>query len=274
MVSLILRNLARVTLAFLVLIALTPILWTTLGAFKRLRDIVTPVPKLFFSPTLENFATILGSPTIRDGLVNSVIVVAVAVGLGAVLGIPAAHTLARHARRWGDDAQFFVLSLRFMPPVAIAIPFIVIYLDLGIYDSLGGLILVYLVTTISTVIWLAVPAFERVPREIEEAAAMEGCREAEVFWRFSLPIAAPSLFGALVFTFVLVWNELLLALTLAAQNATLPVVAASITSLGKEVPWGVINAATVVLVLPPLVFIGLLMGLINSMVRAGGPKKG
>lgn len=274
MVPLILRILARAAVALLVLVALTPILWTALGAFKQLRDIVTPVPKLFFTPTLENFATILGNPTIRDGLFNSVIVVAVAVGIGAALGIPAAHTLARHVRGRADDVQFFVLSLRFMPPVAIAIPFIVIYLDLGIYDSLGGLILVYLVTTISTMIWLAVPAFERVPREIEEAAAMEGCSEAEVFWRFSLPIAAPSLFGALVFTFVLVWNELLLALTLAAQNATLPVVAASITSLGKEVPWGVINAATVVLVLPPLVFIGLLMGLINSMVRSGGRAKG
>lgn len=269
-----LRLLARVALGLTVLLALTPILWTALGAFKQLRDIVTPVPKLVFTPTLENFATILGNPIIRDGLFNSIIVVALSVGIGALLGIPAAHVLARHVRRRADDVQFFVLSLRFMPPVAIAIPFIVIYLDLGLYDTRAGLVLVYLVTTISTVIWLATPAFERVPREIEEAAAMEGCSEAEVFWRFSLPIAAPSLFGALVFTFVLIWNELLLALTLAAQNATLPVVAASITSLGKEVPWGVINAATVVLVLPPLVFIGLLMGLINTMVRAGGPARG
>ena len=259
----------RVLLAVLIVVALGPILWTVLGAFKELRDIVTPVPKLFFEPTLENFATILRNPTIRDGLLNSVIVVSAAVLVGAVLGIPAAHTLARHARKWGDDVQFFVLSLRFMPPVAIAIPFIVIYLDLGIYDTLFGLVLVYLIVTVSTVIWLAVPAFERVPRDIEEAAAMEGCGPAEIFWRFSLPVAAPSLFGALVFTFVLVWNELLLALTLAAQNATLPVVAASITSLGKEVPWGVINAATVLLVLPPLVFIGLLMGLLNTMVRSG-----
>ncbi|MDD7973544.1 carbohydrate ABC transporter permease [Roseinatronobacter alkalisoli] len=259
----------RALLAFLLLVALGPILWTVLSAFKDLRDIVTPVPKILFTPTLDNFATILRNPTIRDGLLNSAVVVSAAVLVGAVLGIPAAHTLARYARKWGDDVQFFVLSLRFMPPVAIALPFIVLYLDLGIYDTLFGLVLVYLITTVSTIIWLAVPAFERVPREIEEAAAMEGCGPAEIFWRFSLPVAAPSLFGALVFTFVLVWNELLLALTLAAQKATLPVVAASITSLGKEVPWGVINAATVVLVLPPLVFIGLLMGLLNSMVRSG-----
>ncbi|AQZ53812.1 carbohydrate ABC transporter permease [Martelella mediterranea] len=269
MVSLIRRWLSGLLLAAMVFVALTPILWTVLGSFKRLRDIVTPVPKLFFSPTLENFAIILQNPSIREGLGHSVIVVGASVLLGAVLGVPAAYSLARHVQRLKGDFQFFVLSLRFMPPVAIAIPFIVIYLDLGLYDTLAGLILVYLMTTISTVIWLSVPAFERVPKEIEEAAAMEGCGPGEIFVKFALPIAAPSLFGALVFTFVLVWNELLLALTLAADNATLPVVAASITSLGKEVPWGVINASTVILVLPPLVFIGLLMSFINRMMKPG-----
>ena len=267
------HTVTRALLAFLIIIALGPVLWTVLGAFKELRDIVTPTPKLLFEATLDNFIVILRNPTIRDGLLNSLFVVSATVLIGALLGIPAAHTLARYVRRCGDNIQFFVLSLRFMPPVAIAIPFIVIYLDLGIYDTLFGLVLVYLTTSISTIIWLSVPLFERVPRDVEEAAIMEGCPPAEVFWRFSLPIAAPSLFGALVFTFVLVWNELLLALTLAAQNATLPVVAASITSLGKEVPWGVINAATVLLVLPPLVFIGLLMGLLNRMVRGDRRQK-
>lgn len=256
----------RLLITFLVFVALLPVLWTALGAFKELRDIVTPIPKLFFTPTIENFITILQNPAIKDGLFNSIVVVTISVLIGALIGIPAAHSLARHVKHLGDDIQFFVLSLRFMPPVAIAIPFILIYLELGIYDTLFGLVLVYLITTISTIIWLAVPAFERVPISIEEAARMEGCSYWEVFRKFSLPIAAPSLFGALVFTFVLVWNELLLALTLAAQNGTLPVVAASITSLGKEVPWGVINASTILLVLPPLVFIGLLMGIINSMV--------
>lgn len=269
MVGLIQRVVARTVLALMILIALIPILWTVLGSFKQLKDIVTPVPKLVFSPTLENFGVILQNPSIRDGLVNSVLVVGASVLLGALFGIPAAYTLARHVKRKKDDLQFFVLSLRFMPPVAIAIPFIVLYLDSGLYDTPTGLILVYLISTISTVIWLSVPAFERVPKEIEEAAAMEGCSPTEIFLKFALPVAAPSLFGGLVFTFVLIWNELLLALTLAAENSTLPVVAASITSLGKEVPWGVINASTVILVLPPLIFIGLLMGFINRMVSTG-----
>ena len=117
--KLISTTLTRALLALLIIVALGPILWTVLGAFKELRDIVTPVPKLIFEPTLDNFATILRNPTIRDGLMHSVIVVSASVLVGAVLGIPAAHSLARHARRWGDDVQFFVLSLRFMPPVAI-----------------------------------------------------------------------------------------------------------------------------------------------------------
>lgn len=269
MVRLIRLGLARILLCLGVAIALTPILWTTLSAFKTLRDIVTPVPKLFFTPTLANFIAIFANPSIQDGLINSVIVVGLAVLIGAILGIPAAYSLARHVTKLKSDLQFFVLSLRFMPPVAIAIPFIMIYLGIGIYDTRTGLIIAYLVSTISTTIWLSVPAFERVPREIEEAAAMEGCGQTEIFLKFALPVAAPSLFGALVFTFVLVWNELLLALTLAADNATLPVVAASITSLGKEVPWGIIDASTVILVLPPLVFIGLLMGFLNRMVSTG-----
>jgi len=260
------RLIARVLLAVLIVVALLPVAWTALGAFKTLRDIVQQTPLLFFQPTLDNFAQVLSNPVIRNGLINSIVVVTSSVAIGAILGIPAAYSLARHVRRFGDDMKFFVLSLRFLPPVAIAIPFIVIYLNLGIYDTRFGLVLVYLVTTVSTIIWLGVPAFERVPRDIEEAAAMEGCGPAEVFLRFALPIAAPSLFGALVFTFVLVWNELFLALVLAAQNGTLPVVAASITSLGREVPWGVINAATILLVIPPLVFIGIIMGLINTLV--------
>ncbi|MCG8357843.1 MAG: carbohydrate ABC transporter permease [Kiloniellales bacterium] len=258
---------SRGLVLLLVGIALTPILWTVLGAFKKLKDIITPVPKLFFEPTLENFQIILQNPSIRDGLYNSAIVVGFAVLIGALLGIPAAHAIARYTSRFKGDLQFFVLSMRFMPPVAIAIPFIAIYIDIGLFDTLAGLVLVYLVVTISTTIWLSVPAFDRVPREIEEAAAMENCSPFEIFWRISLPVAAPSLFGAIVLTFVLTWNELLIALSLTAQNVTLPVVAASVTSLGKEVPWGVINASTVILVVPPLVFIGLLLQFINRSFR-------
>ncbi len=163
-----------VMIALLLFIALFPVLWTLLGSFKTLKDIVTPVPVIVFTPTLGNYVTVLATPAVQLGLMNSVIVVGGALGIGMLLGIPAAHALARHVVRFKADALFYVLSLRFMPPVAIAIPFIALYLKLGINDTRFSLILTYCLTTISTIIWLGVPAFEQVPREIEEAAGLEG----------------------------------------------------------------------------------------------------
>ncbi|WP_191058890.1 carbohydrate ABC transporter permease [Geminicoccus harenae] len=247
----------------IVLLALLPVFWTILSSFKSLRDIVSPIPVLVFQPTLENYRTVLTTPAVRDGLVNSIIVVGSALLIGVVLGVPAAYALARFVRRLKGDIQFFVLSLRFMPPVAVALPFIALWLDLGLYDTLIAVIVTYCIVTISTIIWLGVPAFEQVPRAIEEAAALEGYGPFAVFWKVALPVAAPSLVGAVLFTFVITWNELLIALALTSRNVTLPVVAAGFTTLGMEVPWGVINASSVVLALPPLILVGLIMRFID-----------
>ena len=258
---------AAITIVLLFL-TLFPVLWTLLSSFKTLKDIVTPFPTLLFHPTWDNYASVLATPSVQHGLENSAIVVGCSLGIGMLLGVPVAHVLARHAPRFRGDVLFFVLSLRFMPPVAIAIPFIVIYSDLGISDTRFSLILTYCLTTISTIIWLGVPAFEQVPREIEEAASLEGYTHFEIFYKVALPVAIPSLIGAILFTFVIVWNELLIALSLTSQNFTLPVVAAGFTTMGMEVPWGIINASTILLALPPFLFIGVIMRFLNRFFRA------
>ncbi|AKZ63950.1 sugar ABC transporter permease [Herbaspirillum hiltneri N3] len=249
-------------------VALFPVLWAVLNSLKELMDIVSPTPRFVFQPTLENYRQVLQTPAVLSGLYNSVLIVGSSVGLGALLGIPAAYAIARYPMRLRDDIQFFVLSLRFLPPVAVAIPLMAIWIDLGIYDTKFSLIVTYLLTTLSTVIWLSIPAFQRVPREIEEAALIDGYGPYAVFWRIALPLASKTLLGGVVFSFVLVWNELMMALTLSSQQAaTLPVIAATFTSMGQEVPWGVLNASTVLLALPPLVFLGLLSQLLNSMLK-------
>lgn len=261
------RVLVGLGLALLMFITLFPVLWTVLGSFKSLKDIVSPVPKLLFTPTLANYATVLTTPAIQAGLGNSLIVVGVSLFIGMVLGFPAAYVLARFPLRLKRDLQFYVLSLRFMPPVAVVIPFIVLFMDLGLNDTRTSVVIAYALTTISTIIWLGVPAFERVPLEIEEAAEIEGYSHAAVFWKVALPVAAPSLLGAVLFTFVIVWNELLIALSLTARHVTLPVVAATFTTLGMEVPWGVINASSILLALPPLLLVGLIMRFLNRFFQ-------
>ncbi len=245
-----------------------PLLWAVLNSFKHLRDTVTTTPTFVFAPTLENYRQVLASPDVLNGLLNSTLIVGAAVLLGAVLGIPAAYALARYQVPGKRDIQFFLLSLRFLPPVAIAIPLMAVWIDLGLYDSRLSLVATYLLVTLSTIIWLSIPAFERVPKELEEAARLDGYGPYGVFWRVALPVAAKMLAGSVVFSFVLVWNELMIALALTSSRAvTLPVVASAFTSLGQEVPWGVINASTVLLALPPLVFVGLLAHLLNSVIK-------
>jgi multiple sugar transport system permease protein len=189
--------------------------------------------------------------------------------IGAALGPPLAYAVARYPMRYANDIQFFVLSLRFLPPVAIAIPLIVIWLDVGLYDTRIALIVTHSLLTLATTIWLAIPAFRRVPNEIEETAAfVDGYGPCAIFFLIALPIAWKSLMGAIVFSFVLVWNEFLIALMLTTSDAkTLPVVASEMTHLGRDVPWGILSASVILLSLPPLLFLGVLSSFLNSALK-------
>ncbi|MBB4186235.1 carbohydrate ABC transporter permease [Sinorhizobium terangae] len=248
--------------------AVFPAFWTALNAFKNRVDIVTPTPLFIFTPTLDNFAYVLGRDSVFDGLFNSLVTSGAAVLIGAVLGLPAAYATARHPNRWSKDIQFFVLSLRFLPPVAVAIPLMVIWLQLELYDTRLSLIITYTLLTLATVVWLSVPAFARVPKEVEEAARVDGYGPYAIFFLIALPIASRSLIGAVAFAFVLVWNEFLIALMLTTSDAkTLPIVASELTQLGRDVPWGILNASVVLLSIPPLLFIGVLSGMLNSAFK-------
>lgn len=267
MVRLISRFATSTLLALALIVALLPILWTLLGSFKSLRDITSRVPKFFFTPTLEHFTNVLNTPSVQSGIVNSVVIVGAALIVGILLGVPAAYAIARFDPPGKQHMRFFVLSLRFLPPVAIAIPLMAIFIDLGLYDTLAAVIVVYSLITTSTIIWLSVPAFEQVPPELSEAALLDGYSDLQVFLKVILPVAAPSLTGGVLFAFIVCWNELLIALTLTSSNSTLPVVAASFSSLGMEVPWGLINASAILLALPPLLLLGGILNFMNRLLR-------
>jgi multiple sugar transport system permease protein len=259
---------ARAVLTLTAFTAVVPVLWTFINSFKNRVDIVTSVPKFIFTPTLDNYLYVLGRESVLGGLVNSVVIVGSSVLLGALLGLPAAYALARYPMRWAKDIEFFVLSIRFLPPVAVAIPLMVIWLELGLYDTRISLITTYTLMTLATTIWLAIPAFKAVPPEVEEAAVVDGYGPYAVFFKIALPISAKSLIGAIAFSFVLVWNEFLIALMLTTSDAkTLPIVASELSQLGRDVPWGILNASVILLSLPPLLLIGVLSGFLNSAIK-------
>ena len=112
---------SNIVILILILFAITPILFALLGSFKELRDIINPIPKIFFTPTLENYITVLTTDSVLRGIQNSTIIVGISLLIGIIVGMPAAYAIARYKPRGSNDLRFFYLSIRFMPPVAIAI---------------------------------------------------------------------------------------------------------------------------------------------------------
>lgn len=260
------RFIGRAVLLLMAAFVVLPLLWTLLNAFKQNVDILTQTPKIWFTPVLDNVLYVIGRRSVLQALINSVLVCGASVIIGVLVGLPAAYVVARYPNRWTAEVQFFVLSLRFLPPVAVAIPLMVIWLNLGLYDTRTGLITTYSLLTISITIWLAVPGFQQVPKAIEEAARVDGYGPYSVFFRIALPVATKALLGAIAFSFVLIWNEFLIALMLTTSDAkTLPIVASEMSQLGLDVPWGILNAAVVLLSLPPLFLLGLVSGFMNTM---------
>lgn len=257
--------LMRLVLVFAALLVLLPLLWTLLNAFKTNADLLVSTPKLFFAPVWDNMDYVLSRRSVSRALMNSLVICGWAVGLGAVLGVPAAYVIARLKNRVTREAQFFALSLRFLPPVAVAIPMMVVWLGLGLYDSRIALIITYMTITVSITIWLSVPAFERVPLAIEEAARVDRQGPYATFFRIALPVAKLQVLSAIAFSFILVWNEFLLAMMLTTSRAkTLPIIASEMSQLGMSVPWGILNAAVVLLSLPPLILLAFVGAGLNT----------
>lgn len=244
--------------------AFFPIFWTAISSFKIIRDIVTPVPRLIFKPTLNNYIDVLKIGDIRKGLTNSLIVAPLSAFFGLLIGIPAAYIFARYPFRHRDDLQFWVLSLRMMPPVAVVIPFIYIWLNFKLYDTHLSLVFTYFLISLPTIIWLSIESFKNIPIECEEAAMVDGCSNFQTFYKIALPVAGPTLIGGVLFTFVLLWNEFFLAFSLTSSSATLPVAASAFVMVGMEVPWGQVCASICLLSLPPLFLVSIFRKFLSS----------
>ena len=241
-------------IVFVLFLAIAPIAWMFVSSLKSKIDIIGYPPKFVFQPTLENYRRVLNMPTLMRGLKNSVFITSIALLVGFVLGAPTGYIFARIPFRGKENLRFFVLSLRFMPPVAVAIPFFAIWLRLKMLDTYQALIVTYLIISIPTMIWLTIECFRSIPMECEEAAHLEGCTQFQVFSRIALPLALPSLLGMAMFVFILLWNEFFFAFILTSNRAiTMPVASAAFAIVGMEVPWGQICASIILLSIPPLI---------------------
>jgi multiple sugar transport system permease protein len=193
---------------------------------------------------------------------NSAIVALTSSALAVVLGSLAAYGLSRFSYRFGfmrnQDISFFFLSQLILPPVVLALPFLVLYKELALLDTRIGLILLYTLTVLPIVIWIMRDQFASIPTELEEAALVDGLSIWGAFLTIILPIALPGMVAAFILSLVLTWNEYFFAALLTSTNAvTLPVMVASQTG-SQGISWWSMAALSFAAILP-LIVIGVLL---------------
>ena len=202
--------------------------------------------------------TIFETSTVRDEFLkrftNSLIASLGGSILALALGSLAGYGLARFPYRFGpmknDDISFFFISQLILPPVVLAMPFLVLYKELALLDSLPGLILVYTLMVLPIVIWIMRDQFLTIPVELEEAALVDGLSIWGTFLRIVLPLALPGMVAALILALVLCWNEYFFAALLTGANAqTLPVMVASQTG-SQGISWWSMAALSTAAILP------------------------
>jgi len=251
----VLRRLGFVLLlVFLCLIAFFPILWIFSTALKPPSAVMCSPPKLLFSPTLDNFRAVLAKPGVEMMFFNSSIVALLASLIVLMLSFPAAYSLARFRMKRKDDLAFMILSLKMFPPVAVVIPFYIMYNKIGLYDSQLGLILLYVAVNIPLAVWLLIGFLKGLPVALEESALVDGANTLQVLIRIVLPLSATGIAAVGILTFIMCWNEFFFALVLTGRNARmLPVFLYTFMTF-REIQWGPLMALGTLMTLPVVFF--------------------
>ncbi len=246
---LILRIVTHVILGFCSLVVLLPLLWVLRTSFVDKVIAYQLPPPLFFTPTLDNYRTILTEMNFGAFFLNSLIIALTSTVLAVVVGALAAYAIDRY-RAGGRAMPVIILATQMMPPIVLVIPFFLIFKRVGLSDSHGGLILTYLAFNLPYVVWLMMSFMKRVPRELDEAALIDGCTPVTAFVRIIVPALLPGIGAATILSFVLSWNEFLFALMLTGNaTKTLPVAISSlVTQQGTAI--GAVSAATILAMLP------------------------
>jgi len=230
---------------------IAPIIWLIYGSFQS----TDAIAQSNFSSelTLDNYKEVFERTNVLDFFINSIIVASTATFFSALIGIPAAYSMARW-NTGGMGLAFWILSSRMMPPAVSIIPFFLMFTKIGIVDTVYGLIIAHLTFGLAFVIWMSRVFICEVPTEIEEAAKIDGASLWQTLTRVTLPLAKPGLIATMILNLIFSWNEYLFAfsLSLTEKSRTLPIVA-GIFVTSYQIKWGPMFAAAGIITIPILI---------------------
>jgi N,N'-diacetylchitobiose transport system permease protein len=256
---------------FVIAVMVFPVYWMVSTAFKKPYDILNFTPEFIPSPaTLSNFENALNRPNFWSSVLNSLIVVIAVTAMSMVLAFLAALALAKFRFRGRAAFVIVIIGVQMVPLNALIIPLYILLSRAHQVDKLSGVVITYLTFVLPFCVWTLRGFLLGVPRELEEAAMVDGSTRFGAFVRILLPLVAPGLVATSIFAFIQVWNEFILAYVLlqSQDKQTLPVWLASFTTL-RGTEWGPLMAAASLTALPVVIFFVIIHRRIAFGLTAG-----
>ncbi len=251
-----------VTLAGLLSFFLFTLGWMILSSLKSNVQVTAYPPLWVFTPTLQNYVDVFTKNPFFSYILNSTIIAVAAVGIGLVCGLPAAYSMARHRQA---AVGFLVLTARILPGIAFLVPLFVIYRQLGLINTHVGIIFTHIIVVLPMIVWIMAGFFEDIPRDLEDAALIDGCSRVATFARIVLPLSLPGIVAATILSFIASWNNFIFVLILGGKDTiTLPMAVYSFVSF-EDVNWGGLTAAATIITVPILA-----LSLVVQRFLAGG----
>lgn len=263
-----------VLLTFVIVYTVFPFYWAIVSSLKAGSDLfkVEFIPP---DPAWDNYANVFREQPFARNIFNSVVVALVTVVISLALAVTASYALGRVYFRGRGTLLLVVLAVSMFPQVAVLSGLYEMVRFMGLYNNLGALIFSYMIFTLPFTVWILTTFMRELPRELEEAAVVDGATPTQIIFKVFLPLMGPALATTGLLAFIAAWNEFLFALTFTLTNdmRTVPVAIALITGGSQfESPWGNIMAASVIVTVPLIVLVLIFQRKIVSGLTAGAVK--
>jgi multiple sugar transport system permease protein len=265
-----LKNVGIFVLIVVVLaIMLFPFYWMVLTSLRSQVDNVSRVPVWWFTPTLENYQNVISRNNFLEFTWNSFVIAALSTGVGLVLGLPAAYSIARFKQ---EGLAVAILIARLTPYITYLVPWYLAFRALGLIDTYLALTLTHLIVGMPLIVWIMISFFEGVPQDLEEAAFVDGATRIGAFMRVILPLSTPGIVAASILAFIFSWNQFLFSLVLSGPNTRpVPVAVFNFISYG-QIDFGGLGAAAVLITLPVIVLTLIIQRWIVTGLTMGAVK--
>lgn len=265
---------AHLVLIIATIIAIFPLVWIIISSIKGKGEL-TQFPTRFWPQTftLDYFTHVINDLHFVDNIRNSLVISLSTTVIATIISSMAAYGIVRFFPKLGAIMSRLLVTTYIFPPILLAIPYSIAIAKAGLGNSIIGLIIIYLSFSVPYAVWLLVGFFQTVPIGIEEAARIDGANKFVTFYKVVLPIVAPGIVATAIYTFINAWNEFLYALILINDTSKMTVAVALRSLNGSEVlDWGDMMAASVIVVLPSIIFFSIIQNKIASGLSEGSVK--